>query len=200
MTSFDEETLKHAEAKYGNGAATRLQAWETMVRTMDREKPDLEKLEIVNRFFNGQIRYATDAEVWGIKEYWATPFEFLCRNAGDCEDFAIAKFFTLKEVGVQEEKLNIMYGKRIAFNRAHMVLGYYSEPEAEPLILGNIRDDIVPASNRTDLRLSLGFNTRGLWSVNQRAERGSALAAACRLKEWRNLQKRMAEQGREKTA
>jgi len=101
---INRELLKQAEIKHGPDAATRLLEWEDIIRTTGGSKSDLEKLEIVNHFFNSRIRYASDIEVWGVKDYWATPLEFLCRNAGDCEDFAIAKFFTLKEIGVKEEK------------------------------------------------------------------------------------------------
>lgn len=191
---FDDETLKYAEEKHGGEAANRLRAWEAMVRAMNPEGTHLESLETVNQFFNTRIRYASDIQVWGIKEFWATPFEFMCKGAGDCEDYAIAKFFTLKEVGVPERNLNIMYGKRIHFGTAHMVLGYYRTPEAVPLILDNITDMITPESERPDLRLSLGFNTYGLWPAGQHGK-GGAMLAASRLKEWRNLQTRLAAVG-----
>ena len=189
---INRELLKQAEIRYGKEAATRLLEWEDIIRTTDRSKSDLEKLEIVNQFFNSRVRYASDIEVWKTKDYWATPLEFLCRNAGDCEDFAIAKFFTLKEIGVKEEKLNIMYVKALQYGIAHMVLSYYSTPTAEPLILDNLIDGIAPASKRPDLQPVLGFNGSGLWTAKQRSQ-GHLPAKSERLKPWRNLQKKLSE-------
>ena len=189
---INRELLKQAEIKYGKNAATRLLEWEDIIRTTDRSKSDREKLEKVNQFFNTRIRYASDVEVWGVKDYWATPLEFLCRNAGDCEDFAIAKFFTLKEIGVKEERLNIMYVKALQYGIAHMVLSYYSTPGAEPLILDNLIDGIAPASMRPDLLPVLGFNGSGLWTAKQRSQ-GKLPLRSERLKPWRNLQKKLSE-------
>ena len=98
--SLDSEVLQKAERKYGREAHNRLVAWEDLIRN-DRSRTDREKLEKVNRFFNSRIRFANDVDVWGIQDYWATPIEFLCKGAGDCEDFAIAKYFTIKAMGVR---------------------------------------------------------------------------------------------------
>ncbi len=187
---INPELLRQAEAKYGKEAVTRLNEWQDMIRTTDISKTDREKLEKVNLFFNTRIRYVTDIELWGVEDYWATPFEFLSRNAGDCEDFAIAKYFTLIAVGVKEERLNIMYVKALQYGIAHMVLAYYTTPDAEPLILDNLIDSILPASQRTDLLPVFGFNGSGLWTAKQRAQ-GSHPSRSERLTPWQDLQARM---------
>ncbi len=187
---INRELLKQAEIKYGKDAATRLLEWEDLIRT-DKSKSDREKLEKVNHFFNSRIRFVNDIDLWGVHDYWATPFETLCRNAGDCEDFAIAKFFTLKTIGMPEEKLNIMYVKALQYGIAHMVLAYYSAPGAEPLILDNLVDGIAPASKRSDLLPVFGFNGRGLWTAKQRSQGKLAGTSSDRLKHWQELQKKM---------
>lgn len=187
---INRELIRQAEAKYGADAGTRLLEWEDMIRSTDRRKTDLEKIHKVNDFFNSRIRYVSDWDLWGVEDYWATPFETLSRNAGDCEDFAIAKYFTLKAIGVKEEKLNIMYVKALQYGIAHMVLAYYSSPEADPLILDNIIDGVLPGSQRTDLLPVFGFNGSGLWTAKQRAE-GRLPGRAERIAPWRNLQERM---------
>ncbi|MCK9229717.1 MAG: transglutaminase-like cysteine peptidase [Syntrophales bacterium] len=187
---ISRELIKQAETKYGADAATRLLEWEDMIRTADRGATDLEKLEKVNDFFNSRVRYVSDWDLWGVEDYWATPFETLSRNAGDCEDFAIAKYFTLKAIGVKEEKINIMYVKALQYGIAHMVLAYYSSPEADPLILDNIIDGMLPGSQRADLLPVFGFNGSGLWTAKQRAE-GKLPGKAERIKPWQNLQERM---------
>jgi predicted transglutaminase-like cysteine proteinase len=188
---INRELLKQAEAKYGKDAGTRLLAWEEMIRK-DKSQTDREKLDKVNHFFNSRIRFVNDIDLWGVQDYWATPFEFLCRQAGDCEDFAIAKYFTLKAMGMEEEKLNISYVKAIQYGIAHMVLTYYSEPDAEPLVLDNLIDAISPASRRTDLLPVFSFNGSGLWTAKQRGK-GKLAGGSDRLKPWQELQKKMAE-------
>ena len=189
--SLDRELLQKAEKKYGRDAHNRLTAWEDLIR-QDRSKTDRDKLEKVNRFFNSRIRFASDINVWGGQDYWATPIEFLCKGAGDCEDFAIAKYFTLKAMGVDDEKLRITYVKAIRYNIHHMVLTYYSEPEAEPLVLDNLVDSISPASKRTDLMPLFGFNGSGLWTAKQRGE-GKMAGSSSRIRLWQNLMQKMSE-------
>jgi predicted transglutaminase-like cysteine proteinase len=188
---FDKEFLKKAEEKCGKEAPARFIAWEELIHK-DKSPSDREKLEKVNRFYNSRIRFASDREVWGVEDYWASPIEFLCKNTGDCEDFAIAKFFTLKAMGVAEEKLNIMYVKAIQHNIAHMVLTYYSEPGTEPLVLDNLIDSIEPGSKRTDLMPIFSFNGLGLWTAKERGK-GKSAGSADRLKPWLGLLQKMSQ-------
>ena len=189
---FDKEFLKKAEEKcVGKDAPARFVSWEDLIHK-DKSQSDLEKLEKVNHFFNSRIVFVNDIELWGAQDYWATPIEFLCRKAGDCEDFAIAKYFTLKAMGMPEEKLNISYVKAIQYGIAHMVLTYYSAPGAEPLVLDNLVDAISPASKRTDLLPVFSFNGAGLWTAVQRGQ-GKMAGSSDRLKPWQNLLQKMTE-------
>jgi predicted transglutaminase-like cysteine proteinase len=187
--SLDREVLQKAEKKYGKEAHNRLLAWEELIR-QDRNSTDQDKLKKVNQFFNSRIRFASDIDVWGVQDYWATPIEFICKNAGDCEDFAIAKYFTLKAMGIPDEKLKITYVKAIQHNMHHMVLTYYSDPEAEPLVLDNLVDSVSPASKRTDLVPIFSFNGSGLWMAKQRGQ-GKMAGSANRIKLWQDLLHKM---------
>ena len=90
-----------------------------------------------------------DAEVWGQVDYWASPLETLQSGMGDCEDFAIAKYFTLLALGVPLPGCGwSTCARRSAARRpvqAHMVLAYYPAPEDDPLILDNLVADVRPA-------------------------------------------------------
>ncbi len=187
---ISERVLQTAEAKYGREAAARLIRWQDLIRR-DGGADDREKLEKVNAFFNDMIQFVDDIALYGVKDYWATPFEFIARAAGDCEDFAIAKFFTLKAMGVAEERLNITYVKALQYGIHHMVLTYYSHPGAEPLVLDNLIDTIHPASRRSDLLPIFSFNGTGLWLAKERG-RGKLTGSSSRLKAWEGLQARMA--------
>jgi predicted transglutaminase-like cysteine proteinase len=188
---FDKEFLKKAEEKCGKEAPARFTAWEELINK-DKSPSDRDKLEKVNHFYNSRIQFVSDIDLWGLQDYWATPIEFLCKKAGDCEDFAIAKFFTLKAMGVAEEKLNIAYVKAIQYNIAHMVLTYYSEPGAEPLVLDNLIDAIEPASKRPDLMPVFSFNSAGLWTAKERGK-GKLAGGSDRLKPWQGLLQKMAK-------
>jgi predicted transglutaminase-like cysteine proteinase len=153
--------------------------------------PDMDKLKRVNDFLN-QMDFVDDLTLWKKEDYWATPIEFLSAQGGDCEDFAIAKYFTLKTMGMDEEKLNLTYVKALNLNVHHMVLTYYMTPDAEPLILDNLVGEIKSASQRTDLMPIYSFNGTGLWLAKQRG-RGKLAGSSKRLQHWQNLMQRMSD-------
>jgi predicted transglutaminase-like cysteine proteinase len=192
---LDTELLNKAENKYGESARLRLEAWESLI-VSDNSQTDLEKLEKVNNFFN-QMEFVDDIVHWKEKDYWATPIEFLGTQGGDCEDFTIAKYFTLKAMGISEEKLNLTYVKALTYNVHHMVLTYFSDPGSEPLVLDNIVTEIRPASKRRDLLPIYSFNGTGLWLAKQRG-RGKLAGSSSRLQRWQDLIQRMSEDNLEK--
>lgn len=152
--------------RYGEGALLRM---EGLIRMMNKYHgvSDLEKLLRVNRFFN-QVAYGTDPKVWGKKDYWASRSEFLNKGVGDCEDYSIAKFFTLTQLGVPGEKLYLTYVKSLRLKQAHMVLTYYDRKDAMPLVLDNLNPKILPASKRNDLVPVYSFNADTLYVAKQR--------------------------------
>jgi predicted transglutaminase-like cysteine proteinase len=186
---LDKGLLNKAETKYGKEARLLLLAWEKLI-VEDQGQSDLEKLKRTNDFFN-QLEFVDDNSHWGQKDYWATPMEFLMTRGGDCEDFSIAKYFTLKAMGVSEDKLNLTYVEALKYKVPHMVLTYYSEPDAEPLVLDNLIKDIQPASKRNDLIPIYSFNGTGLWLAKQRG-RGRLAGGSQRLQLWQDLIQRMA--------
>jgi len=188
--TLPETLLQSVESQYGDPAKRRLLAWQELIRD-DTVSSDQEKMEKVNRFFN-QLRFVNDKKLWGKSDYWATPVEFLSTGAGDCEDFALAKYFTLKALGVEEEKLNMTYVKALKLNQAHMVVTYYAVPNAVPLVLDSLVSDIEPATSRKDLLPVYSFNGTGLWLAKARG-RGQQVGGSDRLKRWQDLLSRMPE-------
>ena len=174
--------------KYGPQAKKRLQAWQNLLDEL-ATKNEKEKLIKVNNFFN-QVRFVDDIKHWRKKDYWATPVEFLITNGGDCEDFSIAKYYTLKELGVPISKMNIAYVKALELNQAHMVMTYYPSPKAIPLILDNLREDILPASRRPDLLHVYSFNGDKLW-LSKMGKHTKLVGTSNRLKPWVKLQSRV---------
>ena len=160
---FSENLINRVELEYGDDAKERVSRWRDIVSEYQNDS-EKEKLHTVNRFFN-QLRFVDDNQVWGQKDYWATPVEFLGKNAGDCEDFSIAKYFTLTALGVPKEKLRLMYVQALSIKQAHMVLAYFETPDAMPLLLDNLNKRILPANLRRDLKPVYSFNGDGLWAA-----------------------------------
>jgi predicted transglutaminase-like cysteine proteinase len=118
---------------------------------------DMQKLQAVNEFYNN-VRYSSDMRVYGKKDYWATPWEFLGKDKGDCEDYVISKYFALRYLGIDAKKLFFTYVRSTKFKQPHMVLTYFKTPRSEPLILDNNNRKIFPASKRKDLTPIYNFN------------------------------------------
>lgn len=184
--------LKTAESRYGNlgEAKERIVAWSDLIN-VSGDLPENEKLISVNKFFNRQLRFVDDQRNWHQEDYWATPLEALIKGAGDCEDYSIAKYFTLRRLGIPSEKLRITYVKALNYNQAHMVLTYYSSPTAQPLVLDNLIGDIRPASQRKDLLPVYSFNAEGLYLPGSTGKRSDSK----KLSRWQDLLKKMNAEG-----
>ncbi len=183
------QLLAEIEQKHGKDASDRVEQWQRLMQTA-KTLPEAEKLKRVNDFFNQRIEFVDDIYLWNVDDYWATPMEFLFQGAGDCEDYAIAKYFTLIELGVAESKMRIMYVKALRLNQAHMVLTYYSTPRAVPVVLDNLIPQIKSASKRTDLLPVYSFNGSGLWLAKAKG-RGRRVGGSSRLSLWTELKQRM---------
>jgi predicted transglutaminase-like cysteine proteinase len=192
MVIITDAQIARLAQQFGPIAKTRLSAWKDILTARKYKKlPESEKLELVNDFMN-QTQFVDDIKHWGKEDYWATPIEFLSTNAGDCEDFSIAKYFTLRALGVPDEKLRITYVKELViYNQAHMVLAYFPTSDSEPLVLDNIRKTIQPASDRSDLLPVYSFNGSGLWLAKEQAGRAQSVGGSDRIGHWRDLQSRL---------
>ena len=151
---------------HGGQAVRRLDSLLGLMETLACA-PEGEKVAGVNRFFN-QLEYAPDAVVWGKNDYWASRLEFLGAGRGDCEDFAVAKFLTMVQVGVPEEKVFLTYVKAIGYpDAAHLVVTYYKKPGTVPFVLDNYVKKIVPATDRSDLIPVYSFTADDLYLQKQ---------------------------------
>ncbi|MBB1073063.1 transglutaminase-like cysteine peptidase [Rhodoferax sp. 4810] len=175
-------------AKYGRSAGQRVAQWQVLMNHSSLAT-DEEKLQRVNDFFN-QIRFIDDAHHWRKEDYWATPLELLTTHGGDCEDFAIAKYFTLLELGVDENKLRMTYVTATNYNQPHMVLTYFAKPNASPLVLDNLNRQILPATQRDDLVPVYSFNGTGLWMAKTIGS-GKQVGNSAHLNAWQELKQRM---------
>ncbi|WP_028773629.1 transglutaminase-like cysteine peptidase [Shewanella waksmanii] len=176
------------ESRYGERAGKRVNAWFNVLEEA-KTLSEIDKVTKVNNFFN-LFRFVDDIKLWGEANYWATPMEFIGVNGGDCEDFSIAKYFTLLQLGLPEDKLRITMVKATSVNQYHMVLAYYETPGAIPLVLDNLDRKIKPATQRTDLIPVYSFNGRQLW-LNKEKGRGVLAGSSKRLAKWNELKDRL---------
>jgi predicted transglutaminase-like cysteine proteinase len=194
-----DRLLASLTQRWGATGTPRFTAWQTMLAGV-RGATDADRLKKVNDFFNRQIRFGEDAAVWNQPDYWATPVETLGLGAGDCEDFSIAKYYSLIEAGVASDKLRLIYVRAktgatdTVASQAHMVLAYYAQPEAEPLVMDNLINEIRPASRRTDLVPVFSFNSAGVFTGVSGKEATPA-AGTGRLSRWEDLLKRARAEG-----
>ncbi|NRF64088.1 transglutaminase-like cysteine peptidase [Vibrio coralliilyticus] len=186
LNTQEQRWVEAVRNTYGDRAGKRVETWR---REMEQFQglSERQKLTEVNAFFN-QLNFVNDDRLWGKKDYWATPLEFLGSNAGDCEDFTIAKYFSLLELGVSDKKLRLVYVKAITLNQFHMVLAYYSKPSAEPILLDNIDPEIKKASKRRDLLPIYSFNGKNLWLM--KSKQGQLAGKSSRLSLWNDLRAR----------
>lgn len=153
-------------------------------------------LTAVNATLNHRIVFADDADNWGRADHWATPDELMARGAGDCEDYAIAKYFALLATGLPAEHLRIVYTRVLLGGtgdvwRPHMVVAYLPADgtPGDALILDNLLDEVRPLARRPDLRVLISFDTEGVWLA---LERGPPMRQARQIAPWAQLLQRMA--------
>jgi len=186
LNRSEQRLVDNVTRIYGERAGLRVTTWRTEMLVY-RVLSERDQLTRVNQFFN-QLNFVNDDRLWGKNDYWATPLEFLGSNAGDCEDFTIAKYFSLLELGVSDKKLRLVYVKALSLNQFHMVLAYYSTPSAEPLILDNINPEITTATKRRDLLPIYSFNGSNLWLM--KSKNGQLAGKSSRLSLWNDLRAR----------
>ena len=194
--AWDVERMSHAAQRMGPQAVQGVRALQPMLASL-AEADDATRLERVNAFFNRRIAFADDIAVWQVEDYWASPLETLHKGMGDCEDYAIAKYFSLLASGVAASQLRLVYvrlqiGGAGGPSQPHMVLAYYASARAEPLILDNLVSEIRPASRRPDLTPVFSFNSEGLWQGNGAQRMGDPVE---RLSPWREVLRKAREEG-----
>jgi predicted transglutaminase-like cysteine proteinase len=199
VAAFDFNALQQQlTANFGASRVTTLKAWQqTLTAAKKLKEPD--KLKRINDFFNQHIAFEDDYSIWDQSDYWATPLETIGQGRADCEDFAIAKYYSLQNVGVPLAKLRLVYVKARLEGaggptlQAHMVLAYYPTPNAEPLVLDNLVPDIRPASQRKDLQPMFSFNSEAIWTGV--AANSTKKAGTGQLSRWHDLLQRARKEG-----
>ena len=132
--------------------------WMALVDSL-RGLPLGEQLDRVNSDMN-KHRYILDIVNWGVKDYWATPLQFLHKE-GDCEDYAIAKFVTLKLAGVDPARMRIVVLQDLNLKIAHAVLAVYEESRIR--ILDNQIRQVIDSESIRHYQPMYSINETSWW-------------------------------------
>ena len=183
-----------AEERGGRFGRQTVEAWEDMI-VSHKDVPTIQKVRAVNDFFNNNIRWKGDYEIYKQKDYWASPLETLSHGMGDCEDFAIAKYATLALMGIPPSSLRMVYVTAAyqGEDLAHMVLAWYPSPQELPLILDNLERTLMPAGERNDLKAVFSFNADDLWVGDRIISTGQQPTA--RISRWNEVVLRIRAEG-----
>jgi len=200
VCAYDFDRLQQQlTARFGQARVSLLRDWQKVLAA-SRPLAEKDKLKRINDFINRRIVFDDDLSIWNQTDYWATPLETIGQGSGDCEDFAIIKYYSLKDAGIAVAKLRLVYvkarldGPNGPYMQAHMVLAYYATPNAEPLVLDNLVPDIKPASQRGDLVPIFSFNSEAIWNgVAGNAARGAG--GTGQLSRWADLLQRARNEG-----
>jgi predicted transglutaminase-like cysteine proteinase len=154
------------------GAA--MTAWRDMVLTLINSDK-MTQLRLVNSFFN-RWQYREDRDVYGVSDKWASPSQFMA-NSGDCEDYAIAKYFTLSVLGFQDRDLRIMAVMDNTRGIGHSVLAVKAEGAVH--VLDNLSNAVLKDTEYAQAYTPrFAVNASGVWSYNAAPSNGMMLASA----------------------
>lgn len=132
--------------------------WDALIGKL-KDQPLARQLSEVNRFMNTH-RYIVDPINWGVKDHWATPAQFFSRN-GDCEDYAIAKYLTLRRLGIPDKYMRIVVLQDLNLKIPHAVLAIYTTRGA--LIMDNQIASVVSEKTIRHYRPIYSVNSSGWW-------------------------------------
>lgn len=147
-----------AQTKALKVSAPRVVMWQNELKHLSK-KPQREQIEAVNDYFNA-VRYIEDKDNYGREDYWATPIEFLSRG-GDCEDFAIAKYASLRALGFSNDQLRIAIVQDQVKNIPHAILIVYSNDG--PVVLDNQNKQTMSVAKVDRYRPIFSINAENWW-------------------------------------
>jgi predicted transglutaminase-like cysteine proteinase len=123
---------------------------------------------IRTNFYLNQLLPQYDDVIQKQEDYWSTPKEFLITGYGDCEDYAIIKYYSLIKLGFDEKKLFITTVHEKYSGGYHMVLSYFQNPNRSPLILDNLSFKVLDLKTRKDLQADLFINSTGVYKLSKK--------------------------------
>ncbi len=122
-------------------------------------KPKRDQLEMVNSYLNNWL-YVIDPVNYGVKDYWATPKQFMQR-AGDCEDYAISKYMSLAHLGFSKDRMRVLVLQDLNLKTAHAVL--LVELDGQVWLLDNQISKVIDANRVKHYKAIYSINEKAWW-------------------------------------
>ena len=145
-------------------------SWQTLVTSLNGQDR-LSQVRSINLFAN-RIRYRSDQEAWGRSDYWATPLEFL-KRAGDCEDYAILKYTSLRELGIPAQDMRMVVVQDTIRRLAHAVLVVMVDGHV--LVLDNLTNAVLPQERTPQYVPYYSVNEEARWAhISRKTHRVAA--------------------------
>lgn len=132
--------------------------WDQFLHSV-QNKPKKDQINAVQHYIN-KASYIIDPINWGVPDYWASPRQFFIKD-GDCEDYAIAKFFSLRKLGFNNDDMRVVIVNDANLNTVHSILVVYTQEEA--WILDNQLPSIVPSRKIHHYKPIYSLNETDWW-------------------------------------
>ncbi|MDF1875828.1 transglutaminase-like cysteine peptidase [Sulfurimonas sp. SAG-AH-194-I05] len=162
---FNKSELITIEKSVGKMSKNRALDYQNKVQSWKKFNKT-KQLNIVNRYLN-QLLPQYDDVTRNQEDYWASPKEFLITGYGDCEDYAIIKYFTLIKLGFDEKKLFLTTVHEQYTGGYHMVLSYFKDKKKSPLVLDNLSFRILTLETRKDIKADMFINSKGVYKMKK---------------------------------
>lgn len=168
----EEDFYRQCQNSPKTCSSQRIAVWQKFVKTL-KNRPAEAQMRAVNNWFN-TLPYRQDNWVYGKKDHWASMVEFL-DFSGDCEDYAIAKYLTLKQLGFDAQSLRVamVYDVYSGTDHSFLVINH----EGREFILDNREDTIDPRKFTRRYKPHFAFNEKTIWTYDSplmaRAIRGN---------------------------
>lgn len=153
--AFSPAFLAEVRASHGAPAVARFEAWATLINS-SQGATEREKVDLVNEFFNAQVVYTPEPSRSGSADYWQSPLESLTLGTGDCEDYAMAKFLSLRMLGLPADRLEVAFVRHATAGMHAVAL--LRDDAGTPWVLDNMQFDALRSAGRPELSPLLSVN------------------------------------------
>ena len=162
-SALERFSKEYAAQKAGNCGANEMNKcnFDKWMKFLDglKGKDIVTQIREINDYMN-RAPYVTDPVNWGMKDFWATPGEFMAKF-GDCEDYAIAKYMSLRYLGYLEKDLRVVAVKDLNLKIGHAILVVYYQ--GKPYVLDNQVKNVIPAAKIKHYLPVFSINSKAWW-------------------------------------
>lgn len=139
-------------------------------------RPGRDRLDLVNRMVNAAIRYTSDIAQHGVVDRWSSPLFSFGSERGDCEDYAIVKYFALRSAGMAASDLRILLVRDLVTHEYHAVVA--ARDDGQWLMLDNRHMSLLDSDDTRQLQPLFAINDHGVRVFATRNAGSSDIAPA----------------------